>query len=76
MLSYPKVSASESADQFSSSSAVDMWPIVRKGEEATLLKIEEMLSHLILSLYLAHLGPCDNISIDSNKLVPTNSIMM
>lgn len=35
---------------------------------------EEMLSHLIFSLYLAHLGPCDNISIDSNKLVPANSI--
>lgn len=34
---------------------------------------KEMLSHLIFSLYLAHLGPRDNISIDSNKL-PTNSI--
>lgn len=40
---------------------------------------EEMLSHLILSLCLAHLGPCDNITIDSNKqlrlTVPANSIV-
>lgn len=36
---------------------------------------EEMLSHLIFSLYLAHLGACDNISIDFNKVVPANSIV-
>lgn len=36
---------------------------------------EEMLSHLIFSLYLAHLGPCDNVGIDSNSPVLTNSIM-
>lgn len=52
-----------------------MCSIGRKGEEATLLMIEEMLSHLIFSLYLAHLGPCDNISIDPNKPGPANSIM-
>lgn len=52
-----------------------MCSIGRKGEEATLLMIEEMLSHLIFSLYLAHLGPCDNISIDLNKPGPANSIM-
>lgn len=37
--------------------------------------IEEMLSHLIFSLYLVHLGPCDNIGIDSNKPVLADPIM-
>lgn len=75
MFSYLQVSVSHSRDQFASSPAVNKWSIVRKGEEATLLMIEAMLSHLIFSLYLAHLGPCDNISIDSNKPVSANSIM-
>lgn len=44
-------------------------------EEATLLMMEEMLSHLVFSLYLAHLGLCDNISIDPNKPAPANLIM-
>lgn len=48
---------------------------VGKREEATLLMMEEMLSHLVFSLYLAHLGLCDNISIDPNKPAPANSIM-
>lgn len=73
--SYLQVSLSHSGDQFASSSAVNKWSIVRKGEEATLLMIEAMLSHLIFSLYLAHLGPCDNISIDLNKPVSANAIM-
>lgn len=37
--------------------------------------MEEMLSHLVFSLYLAHLGLCDNISIDPNKRAWANSIM-
>lgn len=37
--------------------------------------IDELLSHLIFPLHLAHLGPCDNIGIDSNKPVLVDSIM-
>lgn len=37
--------------------------------------MEEMLSHLVFSLHLAHLGLCDNISIDPNKPAPANLIM-
>lgn len=66
---------SERGDQFSPSSAVNIWSMARKGEEETLLMIKEVLSCLIFSLYLAHLGPCDNIGIDSNKPVLGNSIM-
>lgn len=54
-------------DRFPPSSAVDTWSMAGKGEEVTLLMIEEMVSHLIFSLCLAHLGPCDNTAIDSNK---------
>lgn len=74
MVRHLRVRASESGARGAFSSAVDKRSIVRNGEEAALLMSEEMLSHLIFSLYLAHLGPCDNISIDSNKLVPANSI--
>lgn len=37
--------------------------------------IKEMLSHIIYSLYLAHLEPCDNIAIDLNLLELGNSIV-
>lgn len=74
MVSHLGVRASESGARGAFSSAGDTRSIERNGEEAALLMSEEMLSHLIFSLYLAHLGPCDNISIDSNKLVPANSI--
>lgn len=74
MVSHLRVRASESGAGGAFSSAVDIRSIVRNREEAALLMSEEMLSHLIFSLYLAHLGLCDNISIDSNKLVSSNSI--
>lgn len=74
MVSHLWVKANKSGAQGAFSSAVDTRSIVRNGEEAAPLMSKEMLSHLIFSLYLAHLGPCDNISIDSNKLVPANSI--
>lgn len=73
MLSHLLVSGSE-RDQFSPSSAVDIWSMARKGEGAALLVIEEMLSHLTFSLYLAHLGPCDNTDIDSKMPVLANSV--
>lgn len=74
MVSDLRVRGSETGVRVPSSSAVDLRSIVRNGEEAALLMSKEMLSHLIFSLCLAHLGPCDNISIDSNKQ-PTNSIV-
>lgn len=73
MVSDLRVRGSESGAGVASSSAVDLRSMVRNGEEAALLMSEEMLSHLILSLCLAHLGPCDNITIDSNKQLPNST---
>lgn len=73
MVSHLRVRVSESGARGAFSSAVDTRLIGRNGEEAVLLMSEEMLSHLIFSLYLAHLGPCDNISIDSEQAEPAHS---